>query len=259
MMNKPESLLKRLDEIGNSISKKEGGLALIGLGSVGLETNRLDEFSDLDFYVITATDNKIKFLEDLAWLTDIAPAAYYFKNTQDGYKFLFEDGIFCEFAVFEEQELEQIVFSPGRVIWKAASVDSGIAIPKAALQNTNRSQTVEWLLGEALTNLYVGLMRDQRGEKLTAMRFIQVYAADRILELSTRTQQVDTSHQADIFNLERRYEKRYPQMTKYLPGLLQGYEHNRASARAALFFLDEHFEISPAMKKIILELSEPES
>ncbi len=256
-MNKPEALLNRLDEIGNSVSKRAGARALIGLGSVGIETNRLDEFSDLDFYVITKAGSKIQFLENLSWLTDIAPAAYYFKNTQDGYKFLFKDGIFCEFAVFEEEELDQIIFSPGRVIWKAENVDYGIAFPKAVPQHSNQPQPVEWLLGEALTNLYVGLMRDRRGEKLTAMRFIQVYAVDRILEMSTRIQQADAAHQADTFNLERRYEKRFPQTAQYLPRLLQGYENNRTSARAALEFLDEHFEVPPAMKKIILELSEP--
>jgi hypothetical protein len=36
--------------------------------------------------------------------------------------------------------------------------------------------TVEWLLGEALTCLYVGLCRYHRGEKLSAQLFIQHYA-----------------------------------------------------------------------------------
>ena len=39
-------------------------------------------------------------------------------------------------------------------------------------------------LGEALTNLYVGMAREKRGEKLSAMRFIQGYAVDRLLELA---------------------------------------------------------------------------
>ena len=44
----------------------------------------------------------------------------------------------------------------------------------------------EWSLGEALTNLYVGLSRLRRGEKLSAMRLIQYHAVDRILELSEK-------------------------------------------------------------------------
>ena len=61
-MSRPEQLLKRLDEIGQSVSKREGSRALIGLGSVGIETNRLDEFSDLDFFVITKAGSKLEFL-----------------------------------------------------------------------------------------------------------------------------------------------------------------------------------------------------
>ena len=40
-----------------------------------------------------------------------------------------------------------------------------------------------FLLGELLTNLYVGLCRFHRGEKLSAMRFIQIYALDRLITL----------------------------------------------------------------------------
>ena len=36
-------LLKRLDEIGQSLEQSSHALALIGLGSVGLELHRLDD------------------------------------------------------------------------------------------------------------------------------------------------------------------------------------------------------------------------
>ncbi len=45
---------------------------------------------------------------------------------------------------------------------------------------------MDWLLGEALTNLYVGLQRELRGERLSAMRFIQGYALDRLVALAGR-------------------------------------------------------------------------
>ncbi|KPB04498.1 hypothetical protein [Bacillus sp. CHD6a] len=47
-----ERLLRRLDEIGLSLERTQGALLLLGLGSVGNELDRLDEFSDLDFFVI---------------------------------------------------------------------------------------------------------------------------------------------------------------------------------------------------------------
>ena len=48
----PHDLLIRLDAIGASLSATARGLALIGLGSVGLETDRLDAYSDLDVFAI---------------------------------------------------------------------------------------------------------------------------------------------------------------------------------------------------------------
>ncbi len=251
-MNRPEQLLNRLDEIGKSLSKTQNALALIGLGSVGTETNRLDQFSDLDFFVIVKAGSKPHYLENLNWLTNIAPVAYCFVNTPDGYKLFYADGIFCEFAVFDEDELREAVFAPGRVVWKAEGVSENIGIPQRSVQPKQQPST-EWLIGEALTNLYIGLSRDRRGEKLSAMRFIQNYAVDRILELAERIEEAE-SITRDEFNRERRCEQRIPAMSKLLPEFLQGYERNQESALAVLSYLDRNFEINPAMKQAILKL-----
>jgi len=252
IINKPELLLTRLDEIGKALAQQPSALALIGLGSVGLERSRLDQFSDLDFFVIVKTGSKPHYLNDLRWLTDIAPVAYFFANTVDGYKLLYQDGVFCEFAVFDEAELKTAVFSPGKVVWKAQGVAENIGIPQRA-SKPRQPPSTEWLIGEAVTNLYVGLGRDQRGERLSAMRFIQNYAVDRILELAETVEAV-ASIDADQFNLERRYEQRVPAMSTVLPELLQGYARNRESALAALAYLERHFAINPAMKQAILAL-----
>lgn len=257
-MIEPEFLLNRLSAIGNSLATRETALALIGLGSVGLESERLDRFSDLDFFVIVKAGSKGRYLDDLSWLSGVAPVAYAFMNTKDGYKLLYEDGVFCEFAVFEEAELEHIPFAPGRVVWKAAGVAESIGVPKHPSHDGPGEQSIAWHLGEALTNLYVGLLREHRGEKLTAMRFIQVYAVDRILALVEQIRPA-TNALADPFNRERRFEFRYPDVAPLLPALLQGYERNRESALAALAFLEDHFELNAAMKTAIRRLCESET
>ena len=255
IMNTPEKLLKRLDAIGQELSMRPGALALIGLGSVGLARERLDAFSDLDFFVIVQAGYKAQYLEDLSWLTQLAPAAFSFANTPDGCKFLYADGVFCEFAVFEESELQQAVFAPGRVVWKAAGVSEQIAVPQRAHQ-PGSPPAAAWLIGEALTNVYVGLLRDLRGEKLSAMRFIQVYAVDRILELAERNDPA-AGTAADVFNRERRFEQRVPALAGRLPAFVQGYARNQESALAVLAYLDEQFEVNPAIKQAILKLCEP--
>lgn len=248
----PQSLLKRLDEIGFSLERSGHALALIGLGSVGLEQERLDAYSDLDFFVIVEAGHKQAYLDSLQWLSDLQPIAYSFLNTDDGYKVLFADGIFCEFAVFEPAELEHIPFHAGRFVWGRDSVPDTWSQPAAiSTQRSQRSQ--EWLLGEALTNLYVGLNRERRGEKLSAARFIQGYAVDRLVELVER---IETARNVsgDPFAKERRFEGRFPQLAPELAKWMQGYEGNCDSALSILAFLEKHFEINGAIAQAIREL-----
>jgi lincosamide nucleotidyltransferase B/F len=248
-----EQLLQRLDEIGASVARSGNGLAVIGLGSVGTELERLDDYSDLDFFVIVQPGYKSAYLDDLSWLTDLAPVAYCFRNTVDGYKLLYQDDIFCEFAVFAEAELANIAYTGGRIIWKADGVDDNIRQPDSP-PGQKTAPTVEWLLGEALTCLYVGLGRYHRGEKLSAQRFIQHYAVDRVLELmELETTAVPLPR--DPFAVERRYEQRFPDLARQLPQFIQGYDYSRESAQALLAFLDHHFTINQALKSRILALS----
>jgi lincosamide nucleotidyltransferase B/F len=251
-ISKRDLLLARLDAIGASLAQSNHTIALIGLGSVGVELDRLDNYSDMDFFAVVETGHKNAFLTSLVWLSSICPIAYAFRNTGDGYKLLFQDGVFCEFAVFEEPELGHVPFAPGRIVWKKPGVPDTLCLPKQD-RRTKGDHSIEWLVGEALTNLYVGLCRNSRGEKLSAMRFIQVYAVDRLLELSEKIEP-EALAVRDAFAPERRYEQRHPGIAVALPGSCQGYERNVESAKAILTFLDSHFEVNPAMKQAIMEL-----
>jgi hypothetical protein len=248
-----QHLLDRLDEIGDSLARRPGALALLALGSTGNELERLDDFSDLDFFVLVKPGYKAAYRDRLDWLAEAAPIAYSFRNTPDGYKLMFADGIFAEFAVFEPPELRGVPFAAGRLVWQANDFDPGLVTPtQTALPPAH---SVEWLVGEALTNLLVGLARYRRGEKLSAMRFIQGFAVDRLVELSVHLARPAAIH-ADLFSAERRYERRYPGLAPHLPAFLPGYEHSPAAARAILAFLAAHFDVNPAIRQAILELAE---
>ncbi|HET9524317.1 MAG TPA: hypothetical protein VFO90_08795 [Terrimicrobiaceae bacterium] len=249
---KRDLLISRLNEIGSSLSRSGKAMALIGLGSVGVEFDRLDDYSDLDFFAIVEAGFKHEFLNDLGWLSAICPIAFSCRNTPDGYKVLFEDGVFGEFAVFEEAELRNIPFAPGRIVWKRAGVRDSLAEPPH-VREAWENPSLEWSLGEALTNLYVGLSRLRRGEKLSAMRLIQYHAVDRILELSEKIGP-PASASRDLFAVERRYEQRHPAIAEVLPAFSQGYERSVESARAILTFLESHFEVNSFLKRAILHL-----
>jgi hypothetical protein len=244
-----QRLLARLEAIGQALAQSGRALALIGLGSVGLELERLDAHSDLDFFAIVEAGQKASFLADLGWLTQLGPVAFHFQNTPDGFKLLFADDVFCEFAVFEPAELAGIPFTPGRIVWKRDGVDDAIAAPRLALPQASRHDPA-WLLGEALTNLYIGLGRFYRGEKLSALRFVQHYALDHLLKLAAQIERTQPAL-ADPFNFERRFENRFPQMAALLPQLAQGYERTPESALAILEVLETHFAVAPAMAAAI--------
>lgn len=259
MTTSPHLLQQRLDDIGQSLARRSDGLALLGLGSAGAELTRLDAYSDLDFFAIVQPGSKTRYITDLTWLSEIAPVAYAFQNTADGYKLLFADGIFCEFAVFEPAELAQASFTAVRIIWQAAEFDDQlVANGKRPSSPTTLLPATEWLVGEALTNLYVGLGRFRRGEKLSAMRFIQGYAVDRLADLASRLEAAQPSL-PDPFAAERRIEQRLPRFSQHLPDFLPGYENSPAAARAILSFLTQHFPVNPAIAAEILALCAQEN
>lgn len=249
-----ELLLPRLDEIGKSLDRKGGALLLLGLGSVGIERDRLDDYSDLDFFVIVKLGQKKRYLDHLDWLEEVNPLAYYFKNTRDGYKILFEDGIYGEYAVFEEWELENSSYSEGQVVWKdPLYTNMGIAKSTERIPSL-RKDSLDHPLNEALTNLYVGLCRYARGERLSATRFIQSYAVDSILSvLHLLEQEVD--YFPDPFGHERRLERRFPHFSGIIGDMIQGYNHVPDSALHILNYLEEVYPINQRLGDEIKRLA----
>jgi len=162
-------LTDRLAALAQALAARNDALALLALGSVGRETARLDVWSDLDFFVLVADGAKTRYLTQLDWLADAYPLAWHFQNTADGHKALMADGVFCEFAVFETHELSHIPYAPGRFVWRRHGVEESLASPR---QNLPAKHDAAWLLGEALSNLMVGLQRHARGERLAAMRMV---------------------------------------------------------------------------------------
>lgn len=203
-------LLLRLNSIGERLSTYDRALALLALGSVGLNTDRLDEHSDLDFFVI-ATD-KDRFLTDLDWLGK--PLEWCHRNTPDGFQALV-GSVFHEFAVFEPAELAGIPFQPGRVVWSRLAFDVGRLAPSSRI-----SPGRGWVIDEVLANLHVGLHRWLRGERLSAMRKVQGAALDALLRLTDDD---------DPFDPTRRAEER---LNLPWANLASGYQSVPAAARS---------------------------
>ena len=251
-MNTPDDLLNRLDAIGRSLANHADALALIGLGSVGRELDRLDEFSDLDFFLVVRPGTKERFFTNLDWLEAAAPVVFRYRGPGAGLHVLFTDGIYAEMAIFTVAELGNAGYTPGRIVWKQPWVSESVAAPSRT-PPAPATPPVEQLLGEILCNLHVGLLRFRRGERLAAAREIQLYAVDRLLELAAHLEPEQAAAR-DPFARMRRFEQRFPQMADHLAAFQQGYDRTPQSAAAMLDFLAARFPLNEAMVAAIREL-----
>ncbi|GGK92819.1 hypothetical protein [Deinococcus radiotolerans] len=231
-------LLRRLDDIAAGLDASGRALALLGLGSVGAELDRLDRHSDLDFFVVAREGQVGALLDDLSWLGDGLTCA--FRNTGDGFKVLFEGGVYGEFAVFSEAQLRSAAFINARVIWLAPDAPTDLPLhvrPPGSAGRLSAAQRTHHL-GEALTNLLVGVRRFERGERLSAWQFTQVYALGHALALAADAAPAAPGH-ADPFSVERRFEQRYPALAGRLAACLPGVAGTPGAALATLQWLED--------------------
>lgn len=250
----PRRLLQRLDDLGAVLAGRGDALALIGLGSVGRDVGRLDDHSDLDFFAIVEDAAKQRYLDSIDWLETLAPVSYSFANTADGRKVLFADGLFAEYAVFTLDELRESSFPPGRLVWSRADTPRGIEEWGSVPQPASR-ENVDQQLNEALTNLYVGLHREARGERLAAMRLIQVHAVDRLLYF-LELQGNSAEQRQDPFAIERGAERRFSADVIPLAQIVTGYGRNREAALAILQWIEERMEVNAELAGAIRKLAE---
>jgi hypothetical protein len=248
-MNSPlpagKRLLERLDGLAAALQAEPEALGLLALGSVGEQTQRLDDDEEVQVRPGVEPAAKPRFVADLSWLAAAHPLAWHFRNTADGHKALMADGVLCEFAVFAPAELRTVPYAPGRWVWRREGLDAAGAQPAVPLP---APRDRAWLVGEALSNLLVGLMRHARGERLAAMRLVQVYALDRVLELAARAEPPPPgAAAADPFSPERRAEARLPALAAQLPQLAGGYAHTVPAARALLAWLQAQQGVSAAV------------
>jgi hypothetical protein len=253
----PKRLLQRLDDLGVVLAGRGDALALLGLGSVGVDLDRLDDHSDLDFFVVVDDGAKQRYLDSIDWLEQLEPVVFSFPNSVDGRKALFADGPFAEYAIFTLEELRGASYPPGRIVWERAGAPVGLE-SSGRVPGSSPYDDAEYQLNEALTNLYVGLQREARGERLSATRLIQTHAVDRVLTFLDLTQSGGGSRQ-DVFVVERGAERRFGPDVLPLSSLAPGYDHNREAAIAMLEWLEARADVNRALaaaiRQLVLDLS----
>lgn len=241
--------IQRMEKLAEKLKNYKDAKCLLGLGSMS-QVKRADAYSDMDFFLIVKDGSKDTFINDLKWLA-VQPIIYSFKNSNDGYKVMYQDGVYAEFAVFTEKEIVDAHFTKGIIYYKTNDFDVTLVNPNHSPKK--RVVDIHFNVNEALTNIYVGLLRLKRGEVSNASTFIQVYAYNLILPLFESIFKKDDLFE-DPYQFERRIEFRFKESVSLLKDFRQGYLKNVESAQAMLDFLDKHFDVNESFVSQIRQL-----
>lgn len=222
MIRKKEISIGRMKKLVKYWKVQEGVEAVAAFGSLA-ETERFDQWSDLDFLVICDTARKETLLSSLHKLEAICPIDYLQIEYSDSVKLLFRDGVLCDFGIVTEQQVASFSHGEGRILWCTPSF-SRDCIEKNTECVSCAPQ--DWI-GDALIHVFVGLLRQKRGETAAAFEEIQISAVRSLL-----SGMVEENHFPgnDPFSPLRRAEK-YADV-KMLSDFMMGYSHNVEAARA---------------------------
>jgi len=83
-----------LEILSKAAKSSPHAIALIGAGSAGAEIARMDQYSDIDFFLIVEDGFSSGFINDNSWFGRDLPIVFAFRDTDHGNKALLENGVF---------------------------------------------------------------------------------------------------------------------------------------------------------------------
>jgi len=199
----------------DSVAKRPEVIGLIFVGSAAA-TERVDQYSDQDFFLVVHPGAGEAFRKNLDWLPNHQDIAFSPRETAHGLKVVYQNGDVLEFAVFEDSELELSSVNDYSVALDRQDLADRVAkIAKRSIPApTNRAQDLELFLSLIL----IGVGRAKRGEVLAAEQHIKSYALTHALKLIRTTGSSNTK--VDSLNGFRRFEFDYPQLASEIQKLL---------------------------------------
>jgi hypothetical protein len=215
-----EDFVNFSDRLRDSLAKREEVIGLVLVGSTA-DLARVDEWSDHDFYVVTANGVAESLRQDLSWLPDFDDIVMRPRETDHGLKVVYADGQVLEFAVFDDSELDQAGANSYNVTLDRSNINERMAAiaqrskPKAYDFDTE----FEVFLGQML----IGIGRARRGETIIAGQFIRSYCLNRTLGFIRAWVKPLTGTESKQDNLDRfrRFEQQYPELGAEIETILQ--------------------------------------
>lgn len=200
----------------------------------------------LSFHGVLANYDAPLLDQQLNWLSEVQHVAYQYQRSKNGKRMVFSDGVFCDFYLYSPDQLSQANADNWQLEWCASS-DAIPAYPVSASE-TFENRT-EWLLGELLTNLTLGLRHFAQNEKLAAFQCVQQNALNHLCTLMLRCQQQSAQAMRDTT-----WEALANEQGCNMAEFASGYEHSPNAAQAILKHLESMHCINHFVKDQILNL-----
>ena len=190
----------------DSVSEHADVLGLVLAGS-GAEPERIDEWSDHDFFLVVERDPEA-WRQSLDWLPDHDRIVLRPRETEHGLKVVYDDGHVLEFAVATPEEMRDWATNTTSVVLDRGGVRELVAGMVARTTPATEQDADDIQL--FLSHLLIGTGRARRGEVLAANLSIRGHALRHLLPVWRHRVEAQQDAAGDSLEPNRRFERAYP-------------------------------------------------
>ncbi|MEJ1088580.1 hypothetical protein WDU99_09655 [Microbacterium sp. Mu-80] len=211
-MAQPERYEALSRGLADGVRSHEDLVGLVLLGSASDDARlRRDEWSDHDFFAMTAEGRGARLRPDLSWLPDQDRIVLTAREGEIGFVAVYDDGHVFEFAMSDAAELAGAVAAEATVVVDDAAgtaatlVRSAQARARAAdgFDPQNDARLV-------LVKLLIGVGRVRRGERLNGGAFIRQWAVNHLVRAIRGRAPGESTALRDVNDPVRRFEREHP-------------------------------------------------
>ena len=207
-----------LDELRAMAEADPDIVGLVGMGSTA-ERDRVDEWSDHDFALLTAPGTEDRFRVCLDWFPGADGIALSVREHHGGMKVIYDDGRVLEFGITDLAGLAGWHANAYDVLYDAGGVADAMAKVAARPLPTGGPDDARDV-SLVLTQLFIGVGRARRGELLSAGNSIRSEAVAFLLPVLGRRLEATGPERLDNLDPRRRFEAAHPAIGTRLDGLL---------------------------------------
>ncbi|WP_404475165.1 hypothetical protein [Microbacterium aerolatum] len=210
------------------------GLVLLGSASDDARLRR-DEWSDHDFFALTADGRGAEVRPDVSWLPDQERIVLTAREGEIGFVTVYDDGHVLEFAMADAAELGGALAAEATVVVDDAAGTTATLIENAqaranaadAFDPANDARLV-------LVKLLIGVGRVRRGERLNGGAFIRQWAVNHLIRTIRGRHDGESTSLRDVNDPVRRFERDFPEWGESIAAALARPEEEAAQALYAL-------------------------